>query len=236
MKLFGLCRSIFIPASLGVLLGITASCLVPIQSDGAATKPLRTVSGSHAPELVEGSHEYVPYQRMLAEADVIVAAQVASIGKTKWNQDNGDYWEETLKKDGYETIVSALPYYEVTFVVEEILSDSRNLLVEPKLTLIVLGTSPSDNEVSSNQLALQPGDQVVVFSEQREIGWRTRPATYDEKTTSIEVGRKQVMTFMGAPGTSHLVKEEDGLFHAPPNAPEQFTPISLDALRASVNP
>lgn len=64
---------------------------------------------------------------MIKNADVIVAGKVIAIGETRWNQDSGQYWEETFQYGAYETIVSALPYYEITMSVDRLLADSPGI-------------------------------------------------------------------------------------------------------------
>jgi hypothetical protein len=215
--------------SLGVIMGVIASCSTTPANEEAQGSSFnsRDVGGE-----VEASYEYVPYERMLRESDSIIVAQVESISNTRWNQDSGEYWEQTLVHDGNETIVTAHPYYEIGLSVQEVLADVDGA-VDDQISIVVIGASPLDYEEDGNGTELSIGDNIVSFNTRREIGWRNQPITYDDDEKRMEIGRKLVHTFTGSPDTSYLIRGEDGLYYDSSSI-EEFGPISIEALRGLI--
>lgn len=136
----------------------------------------------------EASYVEYPVKTMMSEADVIFLGQVVNIGETRWNQENGRYWN------------GGLPYHDITLsLAQPIVGDMNE---EVKLT--VIGNSPldgSEDTLLASDHALAMGDEVIVFARNTEFAWR-RPE------------RIPAIMFMGSPQTSILTKEEDGLYHS----------------------
>jgi hypothetical protein len=224
---------------LGVILGISLY-LFSVNADNNTT----STSTSNMPipsSIFEGSYEYASMERMFKEANVIVAGKVLSISETKWNQDSGEYWEETFQHNGSETIVGALPYYEITMSVDNLLADSLGVK-NGQLTITTIGISPVDDQEEASPFHPKSGDEIVAFVRQGEIGWRGGEIRYNKEDGSIETGRKAALLFMGGPDTSHLLKNEAGLYFRPsaessPFPPEEelTTAVSIEDLARTIH-
>ena len=166
------------------------------------------------------SYAYVPFVEMIKYADLILTGQVTNIGETKWNQDSGEYWEETFKDEIGETTIPALPYYEVTISPAQIIVDALGIN-EDQLVVTVVGMSGENN--------LKTGDEMYTFVRQGEMAWYDGNVTYNAKTYSFETGWKSVLFFTGAPDQSYLLKGPDGQYQFVENY-EQLGPFSLDEL------
>jgi hypothetical protein len=182
MKFFGAIVGL---ASLGVILGISFSLFNTFPVKDGITSVLNASSKPIPPDTFESTYEYVPFETMIKEANVIVAGKVVAISETRWNQDSGEYWEETFKDGDYETIVSALPYYEITMSVDQLLADSLGVK-ESQLIITVIGASPVDHPEQASPIHPKSGDEIVAFVRQGEIGWRSGPVTYNKDEGSLE--------------------------------------------------
>jgi len=188
---------------------------------------IKSYSGPPA-AAVEMSYGAVTFEEMIERANVILTGRVTNIGETRWNQDSGAYWEETIKDEIGETTVPALPYYEVTISPEQIIADSFGILAD-QLVVTVIGTSPVDYPATDHDASLKRGDEIVAFVRQGEIAWYNGKVTYNKATFSFETGMKPVLLFMGYPDNSYLLKGQDGLYRFLAR-PEQPSPFSLGEL------
>lgn len=169
---------------------------------------IESYSGPPAP-VVAMSYGAVSFEEMMKGASVILAGKVTNIGETKWNKDSGAYWEETIKDEIGETTVTALPYYEVTISLGQVIADSFG--ITDQLVVTVVGTSPADYPIATEDFGLTSGADIIAFVEQGEIAWGNE-VTYNEATYSFESAMKPVLRFMGYPRDSCLLKGEDGLY------------------------
>lgn len=197
---------------------------------------------------IEASYVEYSYEEILEQSDYIVAGYVASISDTSWNQDSGEYWEETTQEGEFSTLHTAWPVYQIEIVVENVISS--NTKVEETLVLTTLGRSPnqdvanSETDQSVSALAtdrlshLQVGDEIVGFLINGEIAWRDplRPIqsiTDSEGTTSFDIGRRNVITFIGNPADSYLIKKNDGIYRSPEGSSLDIA-VSLDELNSQI--
>jgi hypothetical protein len=220
-------------ASFGIFLGFSLNLfnVYPFKED---TTPVLNISSAPTPpDIFTSDYEYVPFETMIKEADVIMAGKVIAIGETRWNQDSGEYWEETFKDGVGETRVSALPYYEITVSVNQLLADSLGVK-EDQLIITVIGMSPVDHQAQASTIHPKNGDEIVAFMRQGEISWRSGPVTYNKEEGSLETGRKAAMLLLGGPNNSHLLRDGNGLYYRPSakDSPvdEQISPMSLEDL------
>jgi hypothetical protein len=72
-------------------------------------------------------------EEAIRQASAIVIGRVKHISAPRWNQDSGEYWDDS------STAMSSLLYYEATLVVEE--SIRGGYQPGDKITLTVLGNS-----------------------------------------------------------------------------------------------
>lgn len=207
------------------------------------------VNDYESAEAVVYSTEYIMLNReqMITEADAIMYGVVTNISETKWNQDNGQYWEEITKEDNGETVHAATPFHEIELTVLRPIVDEIGL--SDKVTITELGRSPVDigqtiminnglELISDASYNLAVGDEVVVFLEQSEIEWRNPDQeiewvtkVVDEEAVSYyDVGSRTIIGFVGAPSTAYYIKMEDGLLHSASLSVFQEEPISLAEL------
>lgn len=237
IKLFGLIVGL---TSLGIILGLSLNLFNSFPSKDDHTPIVGDAHQPQPPAIFNSSYAYLPFETMIKEAEVIVAGKVIAIGETRWNQDSGQYWEETFPSNGYETVVSALPYYEITMSVDHLLADSLGVK-DSQLVIIVIGPSPIDHQAEASSIHPKSGDDIVAFVGQGEIGWRSGQITYNKDDGSLETGRKAALLLMGGPDNSHLLKNADNLYDRPsakdspyPPAEELTAPISLETLAKMV--
>ncbi|MCL7453403.1 MAG: hypothetical protein M8467_10190 [Anaerolineae bacterium] len=191
-------------------------------------------------DLYQDSYAYESFEWMLENADVIAAGKVLAIGQTRWNQDNGEYWEESLQDDsGSETVVSATPCYTLTLSVDRLLVGSLGLK-EDRLVTTVVGVSPLDQPAATPPFHPRIGDEIVAFVRRGEIGWYNGDIRYDPEG-GFEIGRKTALLFVGGPDNAHLITNGQGLYYRPSATQSPFAPaaeltraISLDELATMV--
>ncbi|VAW31134.1 hypothetical protein MNBD_CHLOROFLEXI01-4461 [hydrothermal vent metagenome] len=135
---------------------------------------------------MEASYVEYPVETMIMEADIIFLGQVAAVSETRWNQENGQYWND------------GLPYHEVTLSVIRPIAGE----LEDEVRLTIIGNNPLDKEfVLESNHALKANDEIVIFARDTEFTWR-------------EPKRIPAIMFMGSPNTSILAKGEDGLYYS----------------------
>ena len=218
-------------ASLGVFLGIGLHLFNTLPVKYGASPVLSVSSKPYPPDAGHFTYAYESFDWMNKNADVIVAGRVMAVGETKWNQDSGEYWEEVFQDDsGYETIISAMPYYEITMSVDRLVADSPGIK-EGQLIITVIGFSPLDQQAEASPFHPKNGDEIVAFVRQGEIGWYSGEITYNREA-GLETGRKVVMLFMGGPDNSHLLRNENGLYYRPSAKESPFS--ALEELTAAI--
>ncbi len=218
-----------------------AACSAPTAPSPTATS---APAGEEAEETVlhfEVDYVLLTPEELRTQADLIFAGTVQAISPTRWNQDSGEYWTEATV-DG-ESTFSASPVYEITLSVDRPVVDNIGIGQEVVLTLSP-GKSPADADtqkandgiyLEADTVDVQVGQELLVFAGQIEIAWRdpSRPIeeiTQPDGTKYFEIGRRSVITLLGLPSNSYLVKGDDGLYHPAPGAMNQEEPISLESL------
>lgn len=173
---------------------------------------------------VERSYVLLSFEQMVDQADTIFLGQVQHISPTRWNQDSGEYWQETIDEgNGLQTTFTAVPYYEVQFSVE------RSILGAPIGPLTV--TSGSD-------LQIQKGDRLIVFVHHGLLPWRKagEPGRLVESPAgrTLDMDQRPVVTFYQEPMSSLFYQGPDGLYHSLEDASQQVKPFSLEELERLV--
>lgn len=207
------------------VLALGAVAVVLAQGTGQA----ETARGD-APKVVSHvTYEQVSFDAMAATAQGVYAGTIADVSRTKWNQDSGEYWEETLTDaQGLETIEAALPYYEVTLDVERPIVDEVGAVADAaggqrRMVFTVVGMSPAD-EIDAAREALgigtgedhahiAAGQPAVVFAKTSTIAWRG--------------GSRTVLQLIGDPRQSIVPVAIDGEVATDG---ESGAPATLDAL------
>ena len=136
-------------------------------------------------------------QRM-QQADAIVEGVVTDISPVRWNQDSGEYWEDTDANG--ETVDRALAYYTIEVTpLQHIVSDAG---VRDTLTLTVIATGPIDVEAvtatAGHADSLQVGNEVFVMARKTDLAWRG--------------GTRRIWQLLGMPKESYYVRDGDGLY------------------------
>lgn len=206
-------------------------------------------------------YEFLTREQMIEQADAIFGGTVQTVSPVMWNQDSGEYWEieiedivpeeqvviEEVGPDGeiviaedaipdelrteegvrLSTIIDALPVREIELVRLQPIVDMVGL--DDTVTLTVL----------DQDAAVQEGDRIIVFARQTEFAWwdGAGPRRIGGPKGYLDVGRREVLTFITAPAASALWLGEDGLYHARYPAAEYYgaSPISLAELIGEIN-
>lgn len=128
----------------------------------------------------------VTLSEMVQTAPLIVVGTVLDVSGTRWNQDDGTFWEKTIvDKYGEQTVDSAVPYHRVELQVERTLVD-RVGLEGDRLSLTVVGMghdlggahSVGDGEsegvisLASDTVSAEQGDRVIAFVQPGQLAWR----------------------------------------------------------------
>ena len=212
MSIFDRSYSLLRLAGIGMLLGIALSCTSPTIVSSIVDKhnenSVDEIRKTSRGPTFSGSYGAPANGDILQYSDFVIKAQVNSISHTRWNQDSGEYWEETIVDDIGETTVVALPYYEIDFSVEDILLDEIEE-VEEQITITVIGNSPLDYGES---LGLEVGDTIISVHGKGEMAWRTKPVTYNQDGGFMETGKKPTYRFIGYPNDAYLLQGADGLY------------------------
>lgn len=159
----------------------------------------------------------LPLPIRINESSSIFTGVITSISPTLWNQDSGEYWEDT-SQDGTTRYV-ALPYF--TLGISSTTPLFGKIPVINRSFVTILGKSPSEcNQVLASSLKI--GNKVIVFTRMTELAWR-----YEQK--------KQILGLIADPTQSILIQGNDGLFHETyqSDAPEA-TGISLEHLQQQI--
>ena len=226
--------------SLGILLGIGLNLFCTHLANNSTPTVLSTSSNLHPPDSVYPTYAYESLGWMNRQAGAIVAGTVMAIGKTKWNQDSGEYWEKLFQDDsGHDTIVSATPFYEITMSIDRLVAGSLGVK-EGQLVITVIGFNPLVQQVEAPAFHPKVGDRIIAFIRQGEIGWYSGEITYNRQD-GFEIGRKSVLLLLGGPDNSHLLRNENGLYYRPSAKESPFSPpaeltraISLEELAQMV--
>lgn len=192
--------------------------------------------------ITEFSYALEPRTEMIKSADAIFAGQIIDISPTQYNQDSGEYWEQTtVEGPGLETTHTALPIFTIELTVDTVWVDEVGLGETAVLTQVgykpidvidpVLSAGETAQPEISSDWQLQIGDEIIAFVVQREIAWwdgqPIRAVPYEDGF-SFEVGRREVLRFANAPLDTYLLRQEDGRYASPPGASEPWLPLTLD--------
>jgi hypothetical protein len=229
------------------------SCSTQTSSPTTAVDESEKVAGEPITVSFETSSVYFTRAELMTQADLIFAGKVLDISPTRWNQDSGEYWTETtedgVSADGEKltTTYSAWPVYEIRMAVDQPIVDKVGVGQEVVLTL--LGKSPIDDDVlnsngesvqiDAESVALQNGQELIVFASQEELAWRdaSRPIeliTGSDGTSYVDLGKRSIITLMGVETNAYLVKGSDSLYYPAAGATNKQEPISLEQLAQEI--
>lgn len=170
---------------------------------GAAIVAFAQLSGHRVASDV--SYNDVPLMSKVAKAPLIVTGTVLDISPTRWNQDDGAFWEDTaVDALGVQTVDSAVPYHTVTIRVDETLTDALGFTAGSggKLTLTVVGMREDEVAgrhpdgagvlaLASDSVSANVGERVIAFVHPGQLAWRGGPM-------------RSILAPMGSPGTTVL--------------------------------
>lgn len=135
---------------------------------------------------VDVAYVQLSFDELARQADEILVGKVLDVSPTLWNQDSGEYWEETIRDAaGLETIETALPYYEVRLqVLRPVLvrgALAGRIAASEPVVVTAVGMSPLDDPdtvsaagvtTADGAMPFAPGSTVAVFAGAGEIAWR----------------------------------------------------------------
>ncbi len=160
-----------------------------LSSPGVSSAEKPSESNVH----VDFSYQEFSLLERIQIADEILVGRVVAVSETKWNQDSGLYWEETVADAVGETTYSALPFYEITVESAPLLHGGDKFT---ETVVTVLGTSPLE---ASDDAAVFVGDDAFFFIRDTKLAWRGGE-------------KRPVRMLVGDPRTSVLTKRGDGLY------------------------
>lgn len=132
----------------------------------------------------------VPVNEQIKKSDVIVSGTIVDISTTQWNQDSGEYWEETHKG----VFRNATAYHTITILNERSLVNEKRL--EKEIVLTIAAASPLDFE--SHETAFSVGDKVVFIARRSQMEWRN--------------GKRPILMLLSSPEASIYKQDSDGLY------------------------
>lgn len=213
------------------VLAVGAVAVVLAQRAGRA----ETARGA-APQVVSHvTYEQLSFDQLATTAQGVYVGTIVDVSRTKWNQDSGAYWEETITDaQGLETIDAALPYYEVVLDVDQPIVDEVDAVTDAagsgrRVVFTVIGMSPADEAdavrealgvgTGEDHAHIAAGQPAVVFAERATIAWRG--------------GSRTVLQLIGDPRQSVVPVAVDGLPGSDGHA-DAGAPATLDGLAAQV--
>lgn len=151
------------------------------------------------------SYADLPLAAKVAGAPLIVTGTVVDISPTRWNQDDGTFWETTVEDAyGTQTIDSAVPYHTVTVRIERTLADALGIAKDTVALTVVgmgrdaaVGHGPDGADaagvlsLSVDSVSAAEGERVVAFVRPGELAWR-------------DGAPRRVLVPMGSPGSTVL--------------------------------
>ena len=159
--------------------------------------------------LVHLMYQIETFPQMAVKANAVVAGQVLDISGTKWNQDDGTFWDRETAAGQSET---ALPYYEITLRADDPIVDTttQGISAGSTVVLTVVGMNPIDEQQISQNLGIAAGDhgpeglrkgqRIVAFAQNTRLAWRQ--------------GTKPVLQLMGHPEQSYFTTVANGNFES----------------------
>lgn len=102
----------------------------------AAVAAMRLAGGNTVADV---SYSDLPLSAKVASAPLIVTGTVLEVTPSRWNQDDGTFWEK-VETDafGQQTVDTAVPYHTVVVQVDRTLAN-RDGVGTDKLTLTIVG-------------------------------------------------------------------------------------------------
>lgn len=143
-----------------------------------------------APQVAaEATYQELSFDALARAAEAVVVGEVVAVSPTRWNQDDGTFWEDVaVDARGRETSDTALPYYEIAIAPRRTLVDEVALAeAGGPLVVTVIGMSPAGGDLASTSLGQavvgggaegpSVGQTIVAFARRTEMAWRggTRP-------------------------------------------------------------
>lgn len=149
----------------------------------------------------------------------VVHGIVTSVGSTRWNTDDGRYW------DNPSASAATLPYHVITIAPTELLLDENDALVgSTSVDILIPRMSPVDSNGcgASSVGPFAVGDEVVVFLERRQIAWQTGEM-------------RRFLQTVGDPAGSTLFRSSDGNFHEALSMEDDSRGMSIPEIEEAIN-
>ena len=167
---------------------------------------------NHNPEpqaLVHVLYQSQSFQEMARGANAVLSGQVTAVGPTRWNQDDGTFWDREVAPGQTE---AAQPYYEITLRVDDPIVDTTTQGIRPgrDVVLTVVGMNPEEEHAIAEGLGmttgdhgpegLQVGQRAVIFAQNTQMTWRE--------------GSKSILQLMGHPEQAYFRPVSGGNFES----------------------
>lgn len=108
---------------------------------------------------VESQVDYaaLPFDQLVKTSDVIFVGKVIELTPSRWNQDNGKYWQ-----DGFQ-------YHTVRFEVSQFIVDQIGASSQKTIEVMVGGMSIAEG---NRDYSLKLGDEVIAFAGLVDLAWK----------------------------------------------------------------
>ncbi|MBK6769004.1 MAG: hypothetical protein IPG72_08345 [Ardenticatenales bacterium] len=163
----------------------------------AAVAAMRLAGGNTVADV---SYSDLPLSAKVASAPLIVTGTVLEVTPSRWNQDDGTFWEK-VETDafGQQTVDTAVPYHTVVVQVDRTLAN-RDGVGTDKLTLTIVGMGSDAalaasvdaggvTSLASDTVSAAEGERVIAFVRPGQLAWR-------------DGTMRPVLVPMGAPGST----------------------------------
>lgn len=137
-----------------LIVGVVAAVIWVVNSGGMDAFLMRSGATRVISEV-----DYVarPFDELVKKSDVIVVGKVVELTPSRWNQDNGEYWQ-----DGFQ-------YHLVRIEASQFIVDKIGAANQQVIEIMVGGMSAAEG---NRDYSLKVGDEVIAFAGQVELAWK----------------------------------------------------------------
>lgn len=177
---------------------LTSCTIQPTRINNSVSQPTSPII--HHEQLYNASAVYlfVDFNEMANHATAIFVGKITGFPRAQWNQDSGEYWDDT--KDSSTSASFVVSY--TTIEVQESIIDSIGLEKQVQIPSLsesyILDEKLNVVEERERPHHLSEGDRAIFFIKQTNLAWRG--------------GTRQVLYMAAMPTHAYFKQGEDGLY------------------------
>ena len=99
----------------------------------------------------------LPFDQLVKTSDVIFVGKVIELTPSRWNQDDGEYWQ-----DGFQ-------YHTVRFEASQFFVDKLGISNQKTIEIMIGGRSIAEG---NGDYSLKVGDEVIAFAGLVDLAWK----------------------------------------------------------------